>query len=271
MKSPKASPAKRSPIIWRDSKKTSLIGLVAEGGGWCSHARGERLWIRGVFLAGWRDESGVLHTGELRVEYPGTEADANRWFRSAAEYRIFKIQGRMVRREGMPPYLLAETVRRKARDAELEALAARLQRPVYLRVDGIGRFKLDRRLSQWVGHRRIEGHKVQLAFPVAEGPLQQRHIDTLRRVLSSLGTWNVRTQTVLVRKAMPLANRYWGLEEQPAFKAATFLPNFRLRSISVFESKSIEFCFSDNEVFGWHDVLIQYRLQGRLVRWDLIG
>ena len=271
MKSPKPNAIKRPPIVWRDSKTQSLTGLIDESGLWYSHARGDRLWTRGAQLAAWREESGVLHRGELRVEYPGTESAANRWFRTGSKYGILQVRGRMVRRKDMPRYLLAESVRKKKHDAELEALAVQLQKPVYFRVVGIGRFVLDRRLNRWVGQYRLGSKKVELDFPAAEGPLQRKHIDAMLRVLSSLGTWNVRTRAVLVRKAMPLANRYWRLEEQPAFKAATFLPNFRLRSISVFESKNIEFCFSDNEVFGWHDVLIHFRPQGRLVRWDLVG
>lgn len=271
MKSPKPNAIKRPPIVWRDSKTQSLTGLVDEGGLWSSHAQGDRLWTRGAQLAAWREESGVLHRGELRVEYPGTESAANRWFRTGSKYGILQVRGRMVRRKDMPPYLLAESVRKKKHDAELEALAVQLQKPVYFRVVGIGRFVLDRRLNRWVGQYRLGSKKVELDFPAASDSLQKSHIKSLKRVLTSHAHWSARTRQVLLRKAMPLANRHWRIDQQPSWKASTFLPNFTLRSISIFESGRVQFCFSDNEVFGWHDVQIDFTPKGRVVRWDLVG
>jgi len=169
-----------------------LLGVVAPSG--CSGSKGGpgTPWHIGCELVAWRVADGPLQENGLTLTRQVEEKQIRDLQDSLPAYAVRKLRARLLRQSEMGPRAWLEKVVGPARDAELEAIAAKLQEAVTHEDEVFGTCTLDRALDWYSGRGRWMGTEVDVHLSTAQSESLPALLALAHGVWAAQESWHQR-------------------------------------------------------------------------------
>jgi len=152
--------------------------------------------------------------------------------------------------------IFAEALPVDSPDQELQAIAARLQRPVIFPTDRFGDLTLDRSVGQFEGEAIWNGKTIQIVFPVKDERPDKDALRTAESLWSDQARWKARLEDFAVKQLLQLKNKTWLEEGESELTAAEFVARMTLTSISIESDGEFSFWYDDGDLFWGHVIMV---------------
>ncbi|HWX23201.1 MAG TPA: DUF2262 domain-containing protein [Candidatus Binatia bacterium] len=235
-----------------------LLGVVSPNGVTGGRSRGEELWTLRLAFDAWRIHGGGVETRRLTVRRKVTDQELAQFRGVIRPYMVIRIRARVVSASacGGPEALLETFVGREDSDAELNAHAIQLQKPVNCEDPVFGTFTLDRRIDWFTGSAVWKGGSVALHLSARAPAEVQAALTTAHRLWQTQDGWDQRIRDCAARILLPLKNESWLGEDEAEVTADQFKQRMKLESITVHPDGSLEFSHTDGDLFWVHSIQV---------------
>jgi hypothetical protein len=250
-----------------------LLGMVSPNGVTGGRSRGEELWtLRFVFDA-WRIHGGAVQTRPLTIRRKVSEQELAQFRGLIRPYMVIRIRARVASDSpfGGPETLLESFVGRDDLDAELNAHATQLQKPVTYDDPVFGTFSLDRRIGWFTGTTVWKGHPVALHLSAAASADVQAALTTAHYLWQAQDGWDQRIRDCAARILLPLKNESWLGEGEAEVTADQFKQRMKLESVTAHPDGSFEFWHADGELFWGHSIQVNGSISEGPTEADIAG
>ncbi len=156
-------------------------------------------------------------------------------------------------------------------DAELDAIASELQKPVTVVHPLFGVLTLDRRIGWFEGIADWNGKPVTLTFPADESGAIATGLATAEAVWADSATWKQRVEDYAVQELLPQKNESWLEEGEAELSAEQFLARITLARIAFAADGTFEFWHQDGDLFGGQMIEISGNLADGPTAADIAG
>lgn len=250
----------------------AVVGANGFSGG---KAGKEKLWRASTDLTAWKDRNGKeIHKGEFRL---GTLADdrlLNRLQEQVTEDTVIRARVRMC--EDGKRFLLVDSVE-PGDDPDLEEIRKEQIREIFMEVEGLGRFLLDRSVDWFAASVSWMGKGIELTFDFDEDEeVMEEAIRTAKALMSDQADWDRRAREYAADELLDSAND-WAAEDtaeevlerlkdagERLVSREQFMERMELESVSVEEDGEFEFWFGDGDMFWGHSIRVSGSLAGGL-------
>lgn len=154
---------------------------------------------------------------------------------------------------------------------DLLELKKDIQGSVFIQIDDIGKFELNKKLNLFEGSPLWNTQKIRFAIDVKSEAEITDEIATLKTLLSNQAEWKEKIDQYAVSKLLPLKNDTWLKENESQWSEDTFLKTYSLESILISEKGRFEFWHRDGDIFWGHFILIQGTIKDGPTRADIPG
>lgn len=236
----------------------AVSGVVSASGVAGGMFKGDELWRMNFSLDGWRVGDAEVQSDALYVTRRVTEDELGEFRKLITSYAVIRIRARVASDAvlGRSQALLEEFVGADTSDAELNARAEQLQRPVTFQDSSFGELTLDRRLEWFTGKAVWNGDEVSLNLSAKGREEVEEALATARSLWSSQELWHRRIGDFAVLELLRLKNDAWLDEDEAELTADQFKSKMKLETISVYPDGSFEFWHDDGDLFWGHSIQI---------------
>lgn len=240
-----------SPVV-------DLLGVVFPNGVTGGRSRGEEFWTLRLAFDAWRIQGDGVDPRPLTIWRKVTDQELAQFRGLIRPYMIIRIRARVLSASsfGGPQALLETFVSREDSDAELNAHAVQLQKPVHYEDPVFGTFTLDRRIDWFSGSAAWKGGAVALHLSATAPGEVQAALTIAHRLWQTQDGWDQRIRDCAARILLPLKNESWLGEDDPEVTADQFKQRMQLESVTVHPDGSLEFSHSDGELFYGHSIQV---------------
>lgn len=240
-----------------------ILGVVSAGGvGGVERHDG---WHLVLYFDGWRRPHLPLRPGELRVEMAVSEDELSSRMAQINPYDILHVRARVAEHPaGGTRARAEEIVSTTVSDAELEAHARELQKPVLHTDPCLGTFTLDRAVNWFCGDLLWSGQEVRLNLSMDGCDSIAQPLAIAAELWRPEADWNARIMAYAVENLLPLKNDVWLEEDEAELDTADFEGRMSLQTITVYADGSFEFWFDDGDLFWGHVIMVRGSLAGGL-------
>jgi hypothetical protein len=224
-------------------------------------SQGDKLWTMSFTFEGWRIADGRLHTGKLHLRRLGTDKALERLQAAVTPYAVLKVRARVIEEDDTSEALLEKVIGPETRDAELRAIARKLQQPVTREDKVFGKLTLDRRVNWYETKAKWNGKSVKLNLSLDGEDASDRDLAKALRTAHALWRdqpkWTRRIMDYAVAKLLPLKNQHWLGEGERPVSETTFRRRAKLDSITAYPSGGFDFWHTDGDLFLGHAILVR--------------
>jgi hypothetical protein len=243
---------------------SEVIGVVYAFGTGGGRSRGEELWTLRTSFEAWRIHGGALQTRPLTIRRKVTDAELKKLQGLLPAYSVVRIHARVINDSpfGGPEALLEHVLGFDNSDAELNQVAANLQKPVSFDDPMFGTFTLDRRINWFSGKATWNGAVVEIHLDGNESSEVQAALKTARALWQSQADWDQRVRDYAVQQLLARKNDDWLGEGEEEVSPEQFKARMKLQSITVRQDDEFEFFHEDGDLFWGHAI----QISGSLVK-----
>ena len=252
-----------------------VVGVVAPGGPGGGGLTGDG-WLLMFQMSAWRIKGGPLQSHELKVCRKVTHDQLREFMGTILPYAVLRIHARVMQESSECAEAQLESVMgTETGDAEMNAFAAELQKPVTFEDAEFGTFTLDRGLNRFSAEVLWDGSPISLhlhLFP--PGPTQTALQDALRiaRALwQDQRSWNERIRKYAVEQLLDAKTDNWLEADEAALTAEQFNDRMTLDSITVDAGGTFECWFDDGDLFWGHAIDIRGTLTSGFIDGGISG
>jgi hypothetical protein len=235
---------------------TVIDGLVSPSsqGGW--PGRNGKYEVFCFELAAWRKLGQMVTPSESTILWP-VHQTSDPWsvFPSFAITRVKVFLSLDETRA-----VLVRTCWRWRPDAELKAIASKLQQPVVIATQELGPLTLDRRLNRFEGTVNWLGSLVRVSCPAKADLPVAICLETARALWTAQSDWNQQIVTCAVNELLPCLNDNWLCDDEEPFSPQEFIEHMTLDAIEFQDNGDFEFWFSDGDMFAGHCITVRCSL-----------
>ena len=172
-------------------------------------------------------------------------------------YDILHVEGRVADHpSGKKQALVQEIISFDVKDAELEARAQELQKPVVVENLRFGVFTLNRSLNWFCGHPTWAGKKIRLNLSMDNCDSIEQPLAVATELWDSEVEWNTKIVEYAVQHLLPLKNDTWLEEDEAELSADHFKKRIALESITVYPDGTFEYWYDDGDLFWGHSIMV---------------
>jgi hypothetical protein len=234
---------------------SDVLAVVGANGPGAGRNHGDEMWTMSFTVEAWRVAEGEIQKRPLTVRRKVTDSELRTWQDLIQAYEVIHLKARVVESDpGGPEALLEDFAGRVASDAELNAIAEELQKPVTLEDSLLGTFTLDRRVDWFTGEPLWAGQSISLNL--SESAEAREALGTAHALWQNQSEWNQRVRSFAVERLLPLKNDFWLDEEEAELTPEQFDNRMTLDSITVNADGSFEFWHNDGDLFAGHWIQI---------------
>jgi hypothetical protein len=239
---------------------TEITGIVDAGGPGGGKSQGEKLYTFTLELVAWRAGDGEIRREKLDVRKPITERELDRLMAKIQPDSMIRFKGRLLddSGDGTPAAWLERILSTRPNDAELAAVAKRLQAPTVYQDSVFGKVKLDRRFDSYEASAKWNGKKIK--FSIGAGKLD-KNLEIAHAVWKDQAKWKERVDGYAVKKLLSLKNGGWLEDGEKPLTAEQFKKRMKLESISFYDGGSFAFWHDDGELFWGHSIQVSADLK----------
>lgn len=244
-----------SPIV-------EILGVVSASGAGGGKSRGEKLWTLQFTLDAWRIKGANLQNRPLDVQRRVNDKDLERFQEALEPSTVIRFKARVVEKSvlGTPQALLVRLVGVDTSDAELNAKAAELQKPVTFTDSKLGTFTLDRRVDWFTAKVKWLGKPVSLNLSAIAPKDLEKALKAAHTLWKAQKGWSKRIGDFAVKQLLPLKNDNWLGDDEAELNAKQFKERMGLEAITVTPSGSFDFWHNDGDLFWGHSIQISGNL-----------
>ena len=205
-----------------------------------------------MWLAAWRDESGVLHRDGLRIVLPVSKRKLDSYMEKIDAYSIIKIVGRIADHpRGGKDMAGSKLISYRVKDPELSVIAAEYKVPVKIVDPVLGKLVLDRQIGWFSGKAKWGGRKIEVNVDTDEGTLEQA-LQTAHLLFQQQELLAPKIEDFAVEE---LLDGVW-LEKRggAVVTAEEFKRRMKLKSVTIYPGGRYDFWHSDGGLFCGHEI-----------------
>jgi hypothetical protein len=238
---------------------TQITGIVNAGGPGGGRSQGEKLYTLHLDLVAWRAGEGEIRQEPLRVRKPLSERELDRLMAKIRPDSLIRLRGRLLEKtdQGATAHLV-NIVSLNPKDAELAALAKRLQAPTIHEDAVFGKMKFDRRFNSYEAAARWNGKKIKISI---DGGELENGLKIARALWKDQAKWKTRVEDFAVAQLLPNKNEVWLEEGEKPLTPEQFKKRMKLESISIYDGGSFAFWHDDGDLFWGHSIQISADLK----------
>ncbi len=211
--------------------------------------------------------------------------DRNGWGYDLKQYGIYHIKARknipIKLQSYMDPitnncYMLTEILDDKVSDERLEAIKARISKPVRIQEEGIGIFELNHQNSFFEGQMDWLGAvcSVYLETDQENGDTAKEGLAVLKELSAKLKQWDSRLRKFAAQSLTDLANEW--LQEKDGEDAATiteedFAARLKISELMIYPEGDMVVYYHDDAMFWGHTVEVNANISGEILDADIAG
>jgi hypothetical protein len=156
-------------------------------------------------------------------------------------------------------------------DAELDAVAEELKKPVVVSTRQFGELTLDRRINWFDGTTNWNAQSIQIRFE----PDRDGGISAALRTADALWDAQLDWKRKVVKKAieclLPVKNENWLEDDEPPLTAEEFTSRMTLKTISIYRDGHFSFWHDDGDLFWGHAIEVSGSPDTGLTDADIAG
>jgi hypothetical protein len=250
-----------------------VLGVVSASGAGGGKSCGQKLWTLRFTLDAWRIKGADLQTRTLDVQREVNDKALHRYQDALESYAVVRLKARVVEESvlGTPQALLEKLVGVDTSDAELNAKAAELQKPVTFTDLKLGTFTLDRRVDWYTAKTKWLKKPISLNLSATKPKDIDKALKAARTLWKAQKGWSKRIGDFAVKQLLSLKNDNWLGENEVELNAKQFKARMTLEAITVTPSGSFDFWHHDGNLFWGHSIQISGSLSKGLTRADIPG
>ena len=256
----------------KGAPKVTITGVV-DAGGPAGVAGQDGAWFLVLELEVWREPDGDICHEELRCEQPLDRAELDRVMETVQPHAVVRLEVQLAEHEcGELRASITRVLETEAADAELQGLAAELQKPVTVEHEALGTFTLDRRIDAWRGKARWRGDEVDLDLNVDEdGEGVDRPAAVAAELLADQASWQVKIDAALSAELLALKNDSWLEDGESALTEEQFLQRIQAEALHVYPDGDFELYYDDGDLFWGHCITVSGSLEGGVAEAKIQG
>jgi hypothetical protein len=255
-----AQPGKRLP--GRRRGEAEVIGVVHPLGA-IGRAGRQTLWTLYFSFSVWRRTGGGIEEWELFLLRPNlSDAELRRIMEPIEPYDVLRARVRFTKPAAFAGRFRAELTGapdKESSDAELNARAAQLRRPVTVDHPFFGTFTLDRRLN-WYEVAFPWNSRTARLYLSRDGCEDERELfETARSLWRQQGKWDKRIRDYAAAELLDLKNDAWWSDRERKLTPTAFKARMALDSIAVHSGGRFDFDFNyeDGGLFRGHVIAVR--------------
>lgn len=247
------------------------------------------LWALRLVVGCWREPGGPRRDEAIFVRrIVSDEPEIDRLVEALQPHTLVKLRVRLKEIAPGARFGLLDELLDPPEDAELAAIAAEraeLERvreaeqaagavaiePADVDDERFGKLRFDAALSRWATEARWSRRPVRLELPRLGQSDAADSLVVARTLFSQQKLWASRLVKLIDTDLLGLKNDTWLSEDERPFTARRFKTRIRLQAIQVFADGRFEFWFSDDDLFGGHDIRVTGRLAAERLEFSLVG
>lgn len=156
-------------------------------------------------------------------------------------------------------------------DAELSAVAEKLQKPVIVSTSRFGDLILNRRIGWFEGSAEWNGTHVEIHLHTDEHGEIVNALKFAESLWDSQSGWTRKVDDYAVQELLALKNDSWLDEREKPLKPDEFKSRMKLESITVGNDGEFDFWHNDGELFWGHMIQVSGSLERGLSHADIPG
>lgn len=239
-----------SPIV-------DVLGVVSPSGVSAGRSGDEEVWTLQLTLTPWRFPGGELQPKVLGVHRPVTDKELRKFRSLLKPFSVVRVKAHIgVTWLGFPDALLEEVVGVDKSDAELNAKAKELRKPVTFADPKLGTFTMDRSVDWFTAKTEWMGQPVSLNLSATKPKDLQKALTAAHTLWRAQKGWSKRIGNYAVKELLPLKNDYWLGDDETKLNAKQFKARMTLRAITVTPRGSFEFWHDDGDLFWGHSIQV---------------
>jgi hypothetical protein len=244
-----------SPIV-------EVLGVVSASGASGGQFGDQKLWTLQFTLDAWRIKGSDVQDRPLDVQRQVNGKDLERYQEALESYTVVRLKARVVEKSvlGTPQALLVKLVGVDTSDAELNAKAAEMQKPVTFTDSKLGTFTLDRRIDWFTAKAKWLGNPVSLNLSATKPKDLKKALKAAHTLWKAQKGWSKRIGDFAVKQLLPLKNDNWLGDDEAELNAKQFRARMTLEAITVSPSGSFDFWHNDGDLFWGHSIQISGNL-----------
>ncbi len=243
-----------------------VIGVVHPLGAGGGQAGKETLWTLLFSFSAWRRAGGGVEERELSLRKPNlSDAELRRMMKSIRPYDVLRARVRFTEPADAAAPLQAELTavpEKESSDAELNARAELLRRPVTVDHPFFGTFTLDR-ARNWYEVAFPWNSRTARLYVSRRGCEDERELfATARSLWKQQKEWDKRIRDYAAAELLDLKNDLWRGDGEKKLTPAGFKARMSLESVVVRAGGRFEFTFEDGNLFWGHVIEVRGTLAG---------
>ena len=232
-------------------EELSVLAVTGANGFSGGKTGAEELWQATIGLTAWMEEdSPDVHRGEFQLTTLADDQLLDFLRQRAYPDFIIKFRAR-VSEDGRRLLLL--NLPESGFDPDLKAVLDEQKKPVTFWEEGLGTFTLNRQVNWFETEADWLGTPVQLTFDRDDS--RTDCADSAKALLAGASDWDARVRAFAADELLSLAND-WAEdgEESPEVTREQFMQRMELESVQIGGDGSLEFWFSDGDMFYGHSI-----------------
>lgn len=262
-----------------DSTIVVLVGPSGAAG--FGSASGDDRWKLGVAVEAWRAADGTARHDPLYLTWERlSREELHRAQRELGPLRVVRLEleAALAIRSYPSGYQRFEAriaaSHGETADAELDALANELRKPVIVHDGFFGELQLDRALSSFLGRRRLDGrsYDVSIGLPAAASASDYPEAIAAAQVtVSRIEERLPHYREHVVSELFDSYNQQWRADGEPELNRGQFKERLSLSSIQLQEHGEIFLYLDTADLFGDHVIEIRADTPETISSVDLAG
>jgi hypothetical protein len=221
----------------------------------------ETLWTLRFSFSVWRRAGGGIEEREVSLRKPNlSDAELRRMMKSIKPYDVLRARVRFAETADAAGRLQAELTgvpEKESSDAELNARAEQLRRPVTVDHPFFGTFTLDRARNWYEVDFPWNSRNVHLYLSRGGCEDEQELFGTARSLWKQQKTWDKRIRDYAAAELLDLKNDLWRGDGEKEFNPAAFKGRMALEAIEVRPGGKFEFTYDDGNLFWGHVIQVR--------------
>lgn len=246
-------------------RAVEVIGVVHPLGAGGGRVGQETRWSLRFSFVAWRQKGGPVEERELGVAQPGlTDDELRAGMQAVRPYDVLRVRLRFedgpdVR--GRVHAELTQLLGTDSTDAELNAVADILRKPVGVEHPVFGAFTLDRALNLYEVEVPWAGRPVQLYLNRDGCKDEAELFETAKTLWNGQKAWDKRVRDYAAAELLELKNGSWLGEDEKEFTPTQFKAKMALQSVAISVGGRFDFTFKDGNLFWGHVIQVSGTLE----------
>lgn len=242
-----------------------LIGALGCSGG--SEGAGVS-WHLVVSLVAYRVR-GEVTRASVRCTSPMSQSDALHWMRRAGPYSM--IEATVVGFGERDAVLIADLTQPTGRDADLDAIAEELRKPVVLRTRLFGDLVLDRSLDWFNGNATWCGRRTRFSIAVSDHDDPNVAVAAAESLFQAQEQWQQQALDAAVDELLAVKNESWLEDGARPLTREEFVSHMAVEGVHVDASGEFTLDYGVGDLFWGHGILVDGSLADGITRVELAG